>query len=75
MLLFGCEEPGSEQQDVWNCGEMSNTVESSNQNTMSKKQYESGPVCNGGKQTILYAWAMDAPKLILPKGNQLIQIE
>jgi hypothetical protein len=72
MLLFGCEEPGSEQQDVWNCGEMSKTVDS-NLNTMTKKQYESGPVCNnGGKQTILYAWAMDAPKLILPKGNQLI---
>ena len=72
MLLFGCEEPGNEQQDVWNCGEMVNVNDNSDEisSSSSKQQYESGPVCNGkGKQSILYAWAMDAPKLILPNGN------
>ena len=33
-----------------------------------ENQYENGPVCRGSKQSIIYAWAMDAPKLILPNG-------
>ncbi len=32
----------------------------------SKDQYESRSVCKGFKQTVIYAWAMDAPKLVLP---------
>lgn len=35
----------------------------------SHQQYKSGPVCRGG-QSIVYAWAMDAPKLTLPEGKQ-----
>jgi len=57
MLLFGCEHVGNEE--VWNCGEM-------NARGPSQEQYKSGPVCRGG-QSIVYAWAMDAPKLTLPK--------
>ena len=30
--------------------------------------YKKGPVCSSG-QSILYAWALDAPKLALPKGK------
>lgn len=59
MLLFGCSDVDDE--DVWNCGEMSRTESSETQ------QFETGPVCKGSKQTIIYAWAMDAPKLVLPK--------
>ncbi|KAK7501583.1 hypothetical protein BaRGS_00007014 [Batillaria attramentaria] len=55
ILLYGCEEPGSTDV-VWNCGEMAET----------KSQYETASVCARGSQ-ILYAWAMDAPKLKLPK--------
>lgn len=36
-------------------------------NGESDNQYELGSVCSG-KQDIIYAWAMDAPKLVLPKG-------
>ena len=60
ILLFGCAEPGGE--DVWNCGEMARSQSG-------EKQYEHGPVCKGSKQSIVYAWAMDAPKLVLPKGS------
>lgn len=56
ILLFGCNEKSNE--DLWDCGEMS----SKNKH----KQYKHGPVCKG-KQSIIYAWAMDAPELILPK--------
>lgn len=55
--MFGCDEVGSE--DVWNCGEMARTESGEN-------QYKNGPVCHGIKQSIIYAWAMDAPKLVLP---------
>lgn len=56
ILLFGCDEVGNE--DVWNCGEMN----SGNQND----NYKLGPVCTGRKQSIIFAWALDAPKLVLP---------
>ncbi|XP_033125194.1 probable peptidylglycine alpha-hydroxylating monooxygenase 1 [Anneissia japonica] len=51
MLLYGCSEPGS-QNKSWNCGEMATTNDES--------------VCGDGPR-ILYAWAMDAPSLELPK--------
>ncbi|XP_014677235.1 PREDICTED: probable peptidylglycine alpha-hydroxylating monooxygenase 1 [Priapulus caudatus] len=54
MLLFGCMQPGSSR-DVWNCNEMGD------------KGYGSAPPCAKGNQ-IIYAWAMDAPKLELPEG-------
>jgi len=57
MLLYGCLLPGS-QTDVWNCGEM---------NTETAGRYEAAPVCSDGPQ-IMYAWALDAPELNLPKG-------
>lgn len=40
-----------------NCGEMASD----------NPQYAVGPVCKEGAK-IVYAWAMDAPKLTLPKG-------
>ncbi|CAH1795941.1 unnamed protein product [Owenia fusiformis] len=58
ILLYGCEEPGAADESVWNCGEME-AKEKSN-------DYPSAPVCKSGTK-ILYAWAMDAPKLNLPK--------
>ena len=69
--MFGCEEPG--EQDTWNCGEMTSSSSDSSEEKpqQQQQQYSSGPVCsNGAKQSIIYAWAMDAPKLVLPKGKQ-----
>lgn len=57
MLLFGCDEVGEE--DVWNCGEMNSGGV--------HDDYKQGPVCKGRKQSIIFAWALDAPKLTLPK--------
>jgi len=56
ILLYTCSE--TIQEDMWNCGEMS-----TNDGDQSLK---SGPVCTKS-QEIIYAWAMDAPELILPK--------
>ncbi|XP_066967687.1 peptidylglycine alpha-hydroxylating monooxygenase isoform X2 [Macrobrachium rosenbergii] len=56
MLLYGCEEPGSDG-DVWNCGEMA----------LAQPGISSAPVCRTGSQ-VIYAWAKDAPKLVLPEG-------
>ncbi|XGW20266.1 hypothetical protein V3C99_003798 [Haemonchus contortus] len=56
MLLFGCEEPGSDD-EVWDCGEMTTEMEG----------MVRAPVCKT-KQSILYAWAKNAPELKLPKG-------
>lgn len=57
MLLFTCEEPPKEE--TWDCGEMSSSAKS-------EKTFPSGPVCKKG-QGIIYAWALDAPELTLPK--------
>ena len=43
-----------------NCGEMASSAKGEN-------TFKTGPVCRGGKQSIIYAWALDAPKLVLPK--------
>ncbi|KAK3881676.1 hypothetical protein Pcinc_013896 [Petrolisthes cinctipes] len=56
MLLYGCETPGSDQ-DVWNCGEMA----------LAQPGITTAPVCGSGSQ-VVYAWAKDAPKLVLPEG-------
>eukprot|EP00105_Crassostrea_gigas_P021967 XP_011441308.1 PREDICTED: peptidylglycine alpha-hydroxylating monooxygenase-like [Crassostrea gigas] len=55
ILIYGCTTPGS-RDSVWNCGEMSHTTE----------EYSTAGVCGSGSQ-IVYAWAMDAPSLTLPK--------
>ncbi|BES91242.1 Copper type II ascorbate-dependent monooxygenase, C-terminal domain [Nesidiocoris tenuis] len=55
MLLYGCTTPG-DTKSFWNCGEMA--VEESD---------ESHNPCEDGSQ-IIYAWARDAPKLVLPEG-------
>ncbi|EFO84961.1 hypothetical protein CRE_03921 [Caenorhabditis remanei] len=55
ILLFGCEEPGSEEL-VWDCGEMNKPDD----------ELPRAPTC-GSKPAILYAWALDAPPLELPK--------
>ena len=31
------------------------------------KNYKAGPVCKS-EQSIIYAWALDAPKLVLPES-------
>lgn len=56
ILLFACMDTIDE--DVWNCGEMAASTEDA--------QYKSGPVCTG-RQSIVFAWALDAPKLVLPQ--------
>lgn len=57
MLLYGCTKPGSSKA-VWNCGRMGHAAEPNE---------ETKVPCGEGSQ-ILYAWARDAPKLVLPKG-------
>ncbi|KAK1126235.1 hypothetical protein K0M31_004868 [Melipona bicolor] len=54
ILLYGCGKPGSSK-PVWDCGEM---VHGINDNEVP---------CAENSQ-ILYAWARDAPTLILPEG-------
>ncbi|GFO46325.1 peptidylglycine alpha-hydroxylating monooxygenase-like [Plakobranchus ocellatus] len=54
VLLYGCEEPGAEPGRIWNCGEMAS----------SSAGPHAGP-CRTGLN-ILYAWAMEAPRLSLP---------
>lgn len=60
ILIYGCEVPGYYERDtprvIWDCGEMS----------ASTGMFQAQP-CAGQSQ-ILYAWAMDAPKLVLPEG-------
>ncbi|XP_046416294.1 peptidylglycine alpha-hydroxylating monooxygenase [Neodiprion fabricii] len=55
MLLYGCSQPGSSK-PVWNCGEMAHALDTGS---------ETASPCSEGSQ-IIYAWARDAPKLILP---------
>lgn len=61
ILIYGCEVPGHYERDtprsIWDCGEMST----------SGSEYPRAPTCARGS-TIVYAWAMDAPKLVLPEG-------
>ncbi|CAI4230286.1 unnamed protein product [Auanema sp. JU1783] len=56
ILLFGCEEPGSDE-PIWECGEMASNSE----------YLRRAPTCRS-KPSILYAWAKDAPELKLPEG-------
>ncbi|XP_045609532.1 peptidylglycine alpha-hydroxylating monooxygenase isoform X2 [Procambarus clarkii] len=56
MLLYGCETPGTDE-EVWNCGEMA----------LAQPGIKSAAVCGSGSQ-VIYAWARDAPKLVLPEG-------
>ncbi|XP_046357220.1 probable peptidylglycine alpha-hydroxylating monooxygenase 1 isoform X1 [Haliotis rufescens] len=55
MLLYGCTSPGMKK-PVWNCGEMASD----------SSMFDTAPTCASGAK-ILYAWAMDAPSLSLPK--------
>ncbi|BFY98917.1 hypothetical protein BsWGS_01957 [Bradybaena similaris] len=56
ILLYGCSVPGAPPGEVWDCGEMSVTSSS----------YKHGAICQEGS-SILYAWAMEAPRLNLPE--------
>ncbi|CAI9733851.1 probable peptidylglycine alpha-hydroxylating monooxygenase 1 isoform X2 [Octopus vulgaris] len=56
ILLYGCGTPGKDAK-IWNCGEMGPTF---------SRHYATGPTCRTNP-SILYAWAMDAPSLKLPK--------
>lgn len=55
ILLYGCLEPGGTEDEIWNCGEMST------KNT----NYRAGSICQQNSK-IIYAWAMEAPRLTLP---------
>ncbi|CAG0892632.1 unnamed protein product [Darwinula stevensoni] len=55
MLIYGCSRPGSNEA-VWNCGEM----------TAKQPGLEQASPCASGA-SVIYAWAMDAPPLELPK--------
>ncbi|XP_076333365.1 peptidylglycine alpha-hydroxylating monooxygenase-like isoform X2 [Tachypleus tridentatus] len=61
ILIYGCKFPGFWQRDspraVWDCGKMGGKVTG----------YHRAPTCAKGSQ-IIYAWARDAPKLVLPDG-------
>ncbi|KAI1301442.1 Peptidylglycine alpha-hydroxylating monooxygenase [Halotydeus destructor] len=61
ILLYGCQAPGYYERDtprgIWDCGEMAKTV----------TEFPRASTCASGSQ-IVYAWAMDAPKLVLPEG-------
>ncbi|XP_074650133.1 putative peptidylglycine alpha-hydroxylating monooxygenase 1 isoform X3 [Tubulanus polymorphus] len=56
MLLYGCESPGFKDSS-WDCGEM---------HSGDGKTMRQGPTCASGAK-IIYAWAMEAPNLQLPK--------
>jgi len=56
ILLFACSDAGPD--DTWNCGEMSHHS--------GDTQFKVGPVCRS-RQNIIFAWALDAPKLVLPE--------
>lgn len=58
ILVHACEMPGT-RDEIWKCDEM-------NGESSGKQQYRHGPVCRG-QQNIIFAWAMDAPELTLPK--------
>lgn len=66
MIVFGCKLPGKIVRDTpryaWNCGEMSSGDNQPN-NT-----YEHGSACGSGYSSIIFAWALDAPPIELPKG-------
>jgi peptidylglycine monooxygenase len=56
MLIYGCTDPGSDSESVWNCGEMMSSA--------SDGAAAASP-CKTGSQ-IIYAWAKNAPRLELP---------
>lgn len=62
IIIYGCKVPGYHVRDspraVWECGEMSGVVGPDS-------PYLRAPVCSG-TYSIIYAWAMDAPSLVLP---------
>ncbi|ODM93542.1 Peptidylglycine alpha-hydroxylating monooxygenase [Orchesella cincta] len=64
MLLYGCTEPGLINEQVWNCGGMGGDEEDV---LYSGESLLSGSICSEGQQRILYAWAKNAPSLILPE--------
>ncbi|XP_031845532.1 peptidylglycine-alpha-hydroxylating monooxygenase [Nomia melanderi] len=57
ILLYGCGNPGSSK-SVWDCGEMEHRADETTKPMMP---------CADDSQ-IIYAWARDAPKLMLPEG-------
>ncbi|XP_072167590.1 peptidylglycine alpha-hydroxylating monooxygenase-like [Diadema setosum] len=59
ILIYGCKAPGSYAEKSWNCGEMDMAED--------ELQEDTAPPCET-ESKILYAWAMDAPPLQLPKA-------
>ncbi|KAK0166496.1 hypothetical protein PV328_004911 [Microctonus aethiopoides] len=58
IILYGCTTPGAAK-SIWNCGEMMSHHSKDYSNN------ESASPCAEGSE-ILYAWARDAPDLMLP---------
>ncbi|KAL3123771.1 hypothetical protein niasHT_009984 [Heterodera trifolii] len=56
VIVYGCEMPGSEDK-AWDCGEMASP----------RGRYSHSPVC-ASQPDIVYAWAHNAPELLLPDG-------
>jgi peptidylglycine monooxygenase len=54
MLVYTCDN-AAPTETAWDCGEMHS----------SGKEFSQAPVCNGDPK-LIYAWAMDAPGLVLP---------
>lgn len=68
ILIYGCAFPGKSLRDspklVWECGEMNM---GNNDPSAKESTYDHGPVCApGGRSTILFGWALDAPAIELP---------
>lgn len=61
ILLYGCKSPGLKKQEVWLCGEMSESA--SEEETVNLQQ---GGVCGYGPSSILFAEAMQAGSYHLP---------
>uniref|UniRef100_A0A8D8WKV7 peptidylglycine monooxygenase n=1 Tax=Cacopsylla melanoneura TaxID=428564 RepID=A0A8D8WKV7_9HEMI len=59
IILYGCTEPGASL-PVWNCGEMFG-------DSTDNPEFQPYSPCAAGSQ-IIYAWARDAPRLLLPEG-------
>jgi hypothetical protein len=66
-LIYGCKIQGYRERNtprvVWDCGGMAG----------SNNKFKMAPVCASDSE-IVYAWAMDAPALILPEGDSYEKI-
>lgn len=57
MLLYACNDVPD--YDLWDCGGM--------ETSKTEKSFPREPICRGQEQSIIYGWAMNAKKLVLPE--------